>query len=195
MGGTPSGGQSSADLRQTRMARRQTTAAQGVMDLAGSQDVMNLAGAGLTPAEQMQMEMVGAGYDRAQQGIQQNVRDEASARGLFSSAGAIGQEAAQLAGLDTYMGQQRADIYGMAQQRQFQGLGMRSGLLGQAGGMYGQAGQSWGGVAGAQRQREQQAQQQQMGGLQAAAGLGMMFIPGMQGAGASMMAGGLSGGR
>ena len=178
MGGSPSGGQSSADLRQKRMARRQTGIANQMGAMANSADVMGLAGAGLTDAEQMQLDTIGLGLDRAQQGITQNVRNEATARGMFSSGGAIAEEAGQLAGLDTFMAQQQADIYGQAQQRQFQGLGMRSGLLGQAMGGYGQAGQAWGGVAASQRQREQQQQQNTMGNVMGIARLGAGIMTG-----------------
>ena len=104
--------------------------------IAGSQDVLNLASANLTPAELAQVQAIDVGQQRATQVIQQNVREQASARGLYSSAGAIGQEAAGLANLDVMRSQSIADIYGNAQQRQFQGINLRSGLLGQGAGLY-----------------------------------------------------------
>lgn len=121
---------------------------QQIGNLANSSAVQNLAGAGLTTNEQEQMKLIGIGRANAEQTIQQNVRESASSRGLFSSAGAIGQEAAGLANLDVQEAQAKSDIYGNAQNRQFQGLGLQSGLLGQAGSIYGNAGGGLTSIAG-----------------------------------------------
>lgn len=84
----------------------------------------------LSPLEQQQMAQIGAGRANAEQTIQQNTREQATGRGLFSSAGAIGQEAAGLAQLDLNEAQQKYDLFGNAQNRVFQGYGMRAGMLG-----------------------------------------------------------------
>jgi hypothetical protein len=206
MGGSSGGGGSSGantfEREQKNLLRQQAGISSQIQGMATSGNVAALAGSGLTENELMAMQSqlgaIGAGREQAQQGIQQNVRTEATSRGLFSSAGAIGQEAGQLAGLDTFEAMQRANILGQtyqgAQQRQFQGIGLQQGLLGQAAGVAGGAQQGYAGLGNQNmqmdqmdQQRRQQGQAQQMKGIQSAVGLGMMFVPGMQGAGASML--------
>jgi hypothetical protein len=153
MGGSSgrSGAEKRATRQQTAGLQQQMGVAGQLSGLAGRQDVSALGMGGLTPAEQMQMQMI----DMGQAGMEQNVRDMASQRGMFSSAGAIAQEGM----IPMQLAQQRADIYGMAQQRQFQGLGMQQGLLGTAMGGFGQAAAGFGGQAemfGQQRQQQQQ---------------------------------------
>ena len=131
-----------------------------------------LAGGQLTPAEMAQMQAIDVGDQAARQSAQQNVREQASARGLYSSAGAIGQEAATLGGFDIQRAQNIANVYGNAQQRQFQGIGTLGGLYGQASSLYGGAGQTLLGLSGQQLQAsqynsqlQQQQQQQQQNSL------------------------------
>lgn len=139
----------------------------------------------LTPLEQQQMAQVGAGRANAEQTIGQNVREQSAARGLFSSSGAIGQEAAGLAQLDLNEAMQRGSIYGGAQNRVFQGYGTMMGLLGgQQGALQGATG-----ILGQQAQlkqmQNQYAQQQQAGQMGNIMGAGALLAAPFTG-GASM---------
>jgi len=69
---------------------------------------------GLTPAEQEQLDLINQG----RQAGQEQIRSEATNRGMFSSAGALGQEGL----LEQQLAGQKADIYGNAQQRYMGGL-------------------------------------------------------------------------
>lgn len=137
MGGQESSAERSA--RKTAESGANTAAANAAMarrlglelaDLSRSGDVRALAGQALTPAEQAQLDVLNLGNLQQQQTIEQRTREGATARGLFSSRGAITQEALNLAELDKQRAMQRAGILAGAQDRQFQGLQLRGGLLG-----------------------------------------------------------------
>lgn len=120
-----------------------------------------LTGQELTPLEQQQLALIGAGRSTAEQGISQNVREDAAARGLLSSAGAIGQEAAGLAQLDVQEAMAKSNLYGNAQNRQFQGYGLMSNLYGGQLGAYGQGANIAGQMMGTNQAQQQYQQQQQ----------------------------------
>lgn len=175
----PSRAERDAMEQQKAMLNQQAQYGSQIGAIGNSQDVNQLAGGQLTNAENQQLNAIDVGQQRAVQGIEQNVREQSSARGLYSSARAIGQEAAGLANLDVQRSQNIADIYGNAQQRQFQGIAQKSGLLGQAGGVYGQVAGGYGNLGGSyqnsrqisnqgqqmQNQYYQQQQQQQAGNI------------------------------
>ena len=135
VGGTQDVGMAGQDVNRIRKnADSQSSIGDTLKGISNSQDVTSLAGQGLTQSEQMQIGLV----DQGKQGAVQSVRDNATARGMFSSGDALTQEGL----IPMQLAQQKADIYGQAQQRQFQGLGLQQGLLGTAGGMYGNANSS-----------------------------------------------------
>jgi len=182
MGGSGGGGGIEVDSRlaagQMQGLQGQLGVAQDLKGLATSQGLQALGGAGLTDAEKMQLAQVGGGAQQARRAAEQSVRSQSTARGMFSSAGAIGQEAAQLAGIEQNLGQQRAGVFGQAQQRQFQGIGLRGNLLGQAGGQFGSAAGGFGQAAQQSFQQQQvnqqiaqQQKQQQMGQIKQAGAL------------------------
>ena len=116
MGGGPS-------KYEKRAMRGTQTAMRGQQGVAGQ--FMDMAGQDLTGSEQAQMDLVGQG----EQGAQQQVREQATSRGMFSSGGAIGAEAM----IQQQLAQQRANIMQQAQQRQFQALGGAAGAYGGSG--------------------------------------------------------------
>lgn len=132
----------------------------------------------MTPYQQEMMKnqlaAVDAGQLGAEQQITNTVREGASARGLFSSRGAIADEASQLANLPLQKSLQLSGIYqnmaGLQQQGILSGMGMRGNLLSGAIGGYGQAANSYLGAA------NQQAGQNQMG-MQGAMGMAQLILP------------------
>jgi hypothetical protein len=159
--------------------------------------------AGQQQGIQAQLETVGLGRERAQEQIEQTAREQATARGLFSSRGAIEQEAAGLAQIPMQEAAQRAQILqqqgsleAQAQQRALQG---QSGVL-QAAGMLGQQ-------TAQQRAQELQRLQLAIQSLGAAGGLasgrltttssrgGSGGLGGLIGAGVGALVGGPAGAR
>lgn len=190
----PSREEQAAQRSQAALLNQQAQYGQQLGQMAYNPLVQQLAGQGLTQAEQAQLETIGIGREQAMQGIQQNVREQASSRGLFSSAGAIGQEAANLAQIPLYEAEQRAGILSGAQNRMFQGLGLQQSYLSGAAGIAGSGASGYGNMATtaySQRQyqnqlaQQQQAQQNRM--LMSGVGLGLAPFTG----GASLMLGGL----
>ena len=86
---------------------------------------------------QQQLGAVGLGRDQALQQIEQTTREGASSRGLFSSVGAISDEAARTAQIPIQESQQRLGILGQSSDRDRQRLMMAIQALSQAGGLAG----------------------------------------------------------
>lgn len=157
-------GSSGPDLNPQRGIANQ------LQGLANSQGLQNMAQGQLNPFEQQmyqqQLQAVQQGQSGAAQQIQDTTRSEATSRGLFSSQGAIANEANQLANLPLQQSQQLAQIYGnqanLSRQGMLQGIGLQSQLLGQA----------LGGQANIAQQQNQQENQlgQTIGGIGGAAG-------------------------
>lgn len=101
--------------------------------LVPTEFLTKLAQGKLTPEEkasiEAQLAAVGVGGERARAGIAQTARGQSTARGLFSSRGAIAEEAAGLAGVDLFEAQQRAGILGQQALMQRQGILQGSQLL------------------------------------------------------------------
>lgn len=123
----------------------------------------------MTPYQQEMMRNQLAAVDQGQLGaaqqLEQTTREGATSRGLFSSRGAIAEEANQLANLPLQRSLQQAGIYqnmaGLQQQGILQGTALRGNLLSGAISGYGGASQSY----QAAEQANQAQNQALMGGV------------------------------
>ena len=156
-----------------------------VGSLRGGEALQQLASTGLTDADRAataaRLGVIGVGRQRALEGIEQTARTQASSRGLFSSRGAIEEEAAGLAQVPLFEAQQRAGVLGQQAQQARSGLlsGTQalSGLISQESSLIGAEQATIGAEAGFEGQRAgllgQQlgTQLQQIPALQFASGL------------------------
>ena len=106
-----------------------------------------LSGGALSGVEQEAIDealkAVDLGFAGAEQQIEQTAREEASSRGMFSSRGAITDEAARLAQIEPQKAQQRADIFGkkadLSRQGLLQGNQLLGSIIGQQAGIRGES--------------------------------------------------------
>ena len=163
--GSGNSGDSGVGVR--RSARQMSGVGSQFEGLSQDANLMAMSQGKLNPyAQQMydeQMKQIQMGS----QGSYQNVREQAQARGMYSSTSALQAEA----GIPMQESMARAGIYGqqsaLSQQGVLQGMALRGNLLGGATNAYSGAGQSYGMSA----QLEQQAQQQQQQGILGAGAL------------------------
>jgi hypothetical protein len=136
----------------------------------------------LSPYEQQmfqqQLAAVEAGQTGAAQQIEQTTREGATSRGLFSSRGAISEEANQLANLPLQRALQLSGIYSnqatLSREGVLQGMALRGNLLSGSGNMYSGASQTY----QAAEQANQAQNQALMQGAMGAAQLGMGLMTG-----------------
>jgi hypothetical protein len=186
MGGSSNAGmEDRIGAQQRANASYMTGMAQGQY---GGQGLMRISKGKLTPFEeqmyQQQLQAVELGQQGAGQQIEQTVREGATARGLFSSRGAISEEANQLANLPLQKALQLSGVYSnqanLSRSGILQGMALRGNLMSGATSAYGQAAQTY--ATGDQLQ-----QQANQGTMQGVLGAGRL-VAGVMTGGASEVA-------
>jgi len=172
MGGGNAG---NTGTRMRAQARAQNSIAEQMRGMATAPALSSIAAGEFTPYEQQYynqaLSAVDLGQVGAERNIEQTVREGAASRGLFSSRGAISEEAMGMANIPLQIAQQRAGIYGqqanMSRQGVLQGTAMQQGLLGGSSNIYSQSAQTRAGAA----ELDQQAQQGVMNSVMGAGAL------------------------